>query len=194
MATAWTAPKTWGAATLPSSEMNTYVRDNTTHLKERANVITYTPTIANVDTTTSETTFCSFSVPANDMEDGDMIEVVVVADTLQNTGVSQAASIDLAWGATEGDLIAHSGINTNAQVGIRPWRFWLLRSGSDIEAAASLEVNLATDIWEPVHGMTLASPTFTSTQTVALKMTLGASSASFYYRPQAAFVNHFKAP
>lgn len=53
--TAWTAPKTWNKRDiLTSGDMNTYVRDNTKHLQERANSlmnvarVTYTSAISEV--------------------------------------------------------------------------------------------------------------------------------------------------
>lgn len=56
---AWTTPKTWAALeTLTSTDMNTYVRDNTAYLKNRPSQ-SHIRTTADGDTSSTSTTFAT---------------------------------------------------------------------------------------------------------------------------------------
>lgn len=100
--TTWTTPKTWTAAALPVSDMNTYVRDNSNYLYERI-----TPLYASADqslatssTVMQNVTNLVFAIGANEMWSIQGILLINAANATMDfkIGFTVPASTTMLWG------------------------------------------------------------------------------------------------
>jgi len=141
----------------------------------------YTPMLADVSNTTTETVFLSFYVPASKMKDGDSIDISVFSTVRNDTGSGKALLVDMAWGSSEGDLGSVTlGKNTSDKYQLTTFK--LIRSGNTLWGGAGGEGSSNADFMSAV--------TFSTRQLIQLKGTLPSASASFYVKPQIAQIIH----
>ena len=153
----------------------------------------YKPTLANVVNTTVETTAVSFTVPANQMGDGDLIEMEVGVLVKNNTGATANVGQKLYWGSTVINLVTNQNYWVNNVNEFR-WfyRYRFMRVGSDLWARTGDQGLSRSEYDYPFSSQDrntaglMSAPTFSSAQTVALKITLDSASANYYYKPQQA--------
>lgn len=167
-------------------------------------VAPYTVTRADVANTAAQTTTLSFSVPANDMADGDVLEITTSVLIKNNKGTNGTVAWDWFWGATTVNLFAAVTWTNNATESKYMLAFRLQRVGADLWMfgepgltgdARDLYSRPGYDLSNgaPGHATVMSAPSFTTTQTVALKLTLSAADVNFYFKPQAARVHKFGA-
>ena len=137
-------------------------------------------------------------MPANDMQAGDVILGLMDVLVKNNKGTDGTITYDVAWGSASATLLGGDGVLTRVtwtnsatefkvQVGFR-----VSRVGSDAWATGGIELvnGLISNFpgGSGIKAAAISAPTFTSNQTVALKITLSAADATFYFKPQAARV------
>ena len=154
---------------------------------------TYTATLAQVLNTVSETLILSFDIPANNMADGDLIEIVMSNLEKNNKG-------------TDGTITAKVNVGAGAQVTITSTASFqngateytnermirLQRMGAAVVVLADGLGGFTSNLVSaPVNSYGSSTPAnFTALQTVSLKVTLSAADATFYIKPQSASVFH----
>lgn len=157
----------------------------------------YIATLADVANTVAETTALSFSVGANEMKDGDVIHVWVAFKFKNTSVVSPTITAKWNWGASaQLTFVANSSTTTNASERLWVAEMTMQRVGTDLWfydtitgtnggalPAAVLAVN-SFDLASNSNVGTISAPTFTSAQTVALKITLSSADVNFYLKPQ----------
>jgi hypothetical protein len=157
----------------------------------------YAMTVADVANTTTETTTASFTMPANEMSDGDVLLWILTVKAKNNKGSTGGIEYKWHWGATSVSAGTESytddATERNWILGFLMGRvgadFWVLRritfdSLYDVFSAGYLALTTNTNV-------VTMTPTFSSSATVALKITLDAASASFYWKTQSARVIRF---
>lgn len=155
----------------------------------------YDATLTNV-TDSTQTTTLSFTAPANEMADGDVIVISIAALVKNNKGTDGTATWDLAWGGVSATLVESDCSTTattwsnNANERKKLFWFWVQRIGADLWAGKGGSQALGSNVTGGAGdcAAVLSAPTFSSNQTVALKLTLSATDATFYFKPQAARV------
>lgn len=151
----------------------------------------YIATLSNVLNTASITTFCSFTVPS--MADGDVIEVILSALKKNNKGTSGTATITCAYGAATATIGSGITWSNSATEFNDIYRVTLMRVGSDLWVTQPTLSPDSSALNDGVSNISIVSaPTFGSSQTVALKLTLSAADATFYWKPQGARIRHKK--
>jgi hypothetical protein len=154
----------------------------------------YTPTLANCANTASETTVLSFVIPANQMADQDVIQVIMTGLFKNNKGTSGATvgKVNVGAGA---QVTLHNGTWANSASEYPGAAIWyLIRVGADVKVVW----HLLADINTTPAGMSgsiagISTPAnFTSDQTVSFKVTLAAADATYYWKITSAKVVHFK--
>jgi len=101
----WTNPKTWIAAILPVSDMNTYVRDNTQYLKDDLDsvsnrIIDIDTSDTTVSNTTAETTIFTVTVSGNTLDTNDMLRFSHWARVENSTDEDTNVTIRVKFGTT----------------------------------------------------------------------------------------------
>lgn len=186
----WTTPKDWTAIVVTVADLNTHIRDNLNYLKAALDIAPalYATTKADVVSTTAQTTTMSFQVPANEMTDGSVIHIYL-AVKVRSTGGTYTLS--MFWGSSSVTLST-----TSQSAGTEKFHlveFKLQRVGTDLWVRGQ-EGTMASEMQKPFHDLVagntnvavISAPTFTSTQTVALKITLNVNSANDYWKTVAA--------
>ena len=198
---AWTTPRTWVSGELvTASMMNTHVRDNLLYLyglSGAAKYTSYTPTLLPVSNNT-ETAALAFSLPADSMADGDVIDIFLAALYKNNKGSGGNITFKLNVGAGA-QVTINSGATTASDVATEYKSTVFARF-----------MRVGSSVWVPNRGggypfsgnpfgtnneiIGVSTPAdFTNANTVSLKVTLDATHANFYYTPQSAHVGHRKA-
>lgn len=179
--TSWTTPKTWTGVALPSSEMNTYVRDNSNYAKERlSHYINAVSTDVTKSSTLAEETLWSYSVPGNEMTSTGIMNCRFIFIVTNNKGTTGTVTFKFYVGANSWTFINATSV-TNGSTYNGVVDLWirgdgttsLQRLGGEYAytnggAGAStgfIEATTATDI--------------TTSQTWKITGTMNASSASF---------------
>lgn len=151
----------------------------------------YTPTLANVANTASQTTTVSASIPGNDMADGDYIDMMFTVLGKNNKGSGGTISLDMFWGSGNVNILSGQPWTDNANE--FKGMFWLrvVRVGSDLWVSTANSSNGGIASFGGTQSgwtapLVISGPTFSSTQTLALKVTLSAADATFYFKPQGA--------
>ncbi len=193
------------AALAPGTKGNALTSDGTNWVS-KGTCVTLPATLTNVVNNT-ETAAVIFTVPANTWADGDFIQISIAALEKNAKGSDGTILAKVNAGAGSQITIANGTTWTNNATEFKIVRgFWLVRVGGDVwiqavstnvsatnslMGAQSFESNQAgTNI--AVSG--ISTPTnFTSDFVVSLKITLSATDAAFYYKPQSARVVQFKA-
>lgn len=162
-------------------------------------VAPYTPTLANSNGTT-QTTVASVPVLANEMAIGDRLFWDIDFLIKNNKGSAGTLTFDWFWGATTGASVTGANIADNATERRYRFQFVLIREGSDLWVPSTElnfygvdQVPFSGDLSTASNMGLIAAPTFTSTQTVALKLTCSATHGSFYANAQSARVWRQKA-
>lgn len=158
--------------------------------------VAYPVTLATVSNTASLSTLASWTVPT--MADGDVIEATCTLNVKQNTGGGSTVTWTFAYG---GSSVASSAVTASDDPATykQMLRFVFQRVGANLE----LFSNTGSQALEGVYmrnptvtnqnnTLTVSAPTFTSAQTMAIKVTLGAASANFSYTPTSCSVVHKK--
>lgn len=162
----------------------------------------YAATVTNVVSTTAQTTAISFVVPANDMATGDVILIEVAVKLKNSKGSAGTVTQDLFWGASSITLASAISWANNATERTYLFKYGMQRVGADLWvwsagggwSASPFSMPFAVDLTASAgNAAVIVAPTFTSDQTVALKITLSASDANFYYKPQSATVQKLAA-
>ena len=166
----------------------------------------YAVTRADVANTTAETTTLSFTVPANEMADGDVITVHAAVLTKNDKGTAGTGTFKVKWGATT--VLTGIGVatwNDNAAEMKRFIELRMQRVGNDLWVFGTGNVGDGTTFdtdplgFQRVGNMVVtniaesATPDFTSSAAVVLTLTLSAADATFYFKPQAARAHKFGA-
>lgn len=197
---------------LPAANLNsgtgasssTFWRGDGTWASAAGPITGYTPTLANVANTSSPTNAVAVPIGANVMADGDRLVFEVAGLHKNNKGTDGTITFKLAYGATL-ITIANAIIATNSATEYKDlYQFVAMRVGSDlwvhsalgvaVAAAASWadspDTRAATDVELATarNNVVVGTPTFSSSQTVAIEITLSAAHASFYWNAQAARV------
>lgn len=187
-----------------SASSSTYLRGDSTWAVPAGGTVTgYAVTSADVSNTTTPTNAIAFTVPANAMADGDVIVIHVAVLAKNNKGTDGTVTYKLVWGATS---ITFEDVRTwtnNATEKKALLEFRLMRVGSALWVFGILSGTMAlTAIPIAKASGTLpaadenvqsGTPTFSSSATVALEITLSAADATFYFKPQAARAHRFAA-
>jgi hypothetical protein len=166
-------------------------------------VKTYAPTLQDAGPSDgSEVTIISFTVPANDMADGDIIEVFMSAKFKNNQGSTAGWQLDLDWGSgSDVTLVSttsdwsNSATERNQTLAICTMQ----RVGADLWIAGNGGASYGMNLYQltATGNMTwttservqvLASAPFSSESLVSIKATLEASHATLYCKPQVALV------
>lgn len=182
-----------GGATKFLREDSTFQTVTTT----ATNLVRYTPTLANILNTASLTSFLSFSMPANEMADGDVLDILFAVLIKNNKGSVGTMEVDFVYGGTSVRVTDNAGgfawSNTATE---RKWMFRItaLRVGSDLwvfgpqggGGGISLDSLNGVNPTTTYAGAVSSTPTFSSLATVELKGTLSAADANFYWKPQQA--------
>ena len=116
-----TTPKTWiGNTDLTAADLNTHLRDQLLDLDRRVDrrIVgsRYAVTWTDVEDVTAETTFLSFPVAANDIADGDLLQLRWVATFAANQIYAGALTMRLRWG----DSGRHRGIRDESAERLGP--------------------------------------------------------------------------
>jgi hypothetical protein len=162
-----------------------------------AKTTTYVPTLVSaVDNT--QTALISFTVPANDMADGDILNITFASLLKNNKGTVGTAELLVDWGGVTVPLTDGAGgyaWSNNATERKWLYRIALMRVGADLWAyapvtstALSIDFLGATNPTVAYSGAQVCTPNFASSATVAVKITLSATDATFYFKPQQAYV------
>jgi hypothetical protein len=194
---AWVAPGTAIAGTVLSAAFLNVYRDDLNYLKGVLDTapVSYTPTVADVVSTVAQTATISFTVGASEMADGDVIKIYA-AVKVKSTGGTY--TLDMFWGSSSVNLSS-----TSQSAGSEKFHlveFKLERVGADLWVRGQ-EGTMAADLQKPFHDLAagntnvavISAPTFTSSQTVALKITLNVNSANDYWKTQKARVVRVRA-
>jgi hypothetical protein len=153
----------------------------------------YKPTLNNVVNTTTETTAVSFSVAGGTVGDGDIIEMEVGVLVKNSTGGIANVGQKLYWGSTSLNLVTtQNGWVNNANEFRWLYRYRFMRLGNDLWARTGDQGISRSEYDYPFVSQdrntaaVMTAPTFSSTQTVSLKITLDSASMNYYYKPQGA--------
>lgn len=163
-----------------------------------APTVIYPPTLTSIINTAALTTFLSWSVPANAMLDGDTIEVIFAVLLKNNKGTAGTMEISLDWGGTAITVTdGAGGFAWSNNAAERKWMFRITMQrvvndlwvyGPQSTAAIPMDQPNGTNPTVTPGGAVSMTPTFSSLATVALKGTLSAADATFYWKPQTAKV------
>ncbi len=153
----------------------------------------YTATLADVANTTTETTMIQFTVPANKMADGDMIQIWFHALLKNNKGSAGTVTLSVDWGATSSANFATANQNDNATEREVIKSVVMIRSGTDLiftdQSAADKGPYLLFGYGSWTYAdftVKATSVDFTVNSTVAIRAKLSAAHATFYLKPQTA--------
>jgi hypothetical protein len=209
---AWTSPRTWiPGEFVTASMLNTHLRDNLLFLFGGSKLASYTATKADVNNTVTETDVCHFTVPGGAWSDGDVVKCEIACLAKNNKGttglvtfkvnVGAGAQVQLRQGAGASGTV--SNFNNDATEYRVIFRFFCRRVGSDVWIA-DRDYDFITDTVGNVHAINnpflrdmaicgVSTPTnFTGDNVITLKITLDAANSTYYVKPQAAQVLHFK--
>ena len=162
-------------------------------------VKSYAVTVADVANTATQTTTLSFTVPANAMSDGDVLSIFCTFLLKNNKGTSGTVTVDMFWGSesvTVSPATTQSNSATEQEVSLF---YYATRVGSNLWIFKTIAFfgaqifpwGFSDDIVSRAAGSynnKITAPTFSSDQTVALKITLSAADAAFYWKTQTARV------
>ncbi|HEY6180244.1 MAG TPA: hypothetical protein VIX73_37640 [Kofleriaceae bacterium] len=185
---------------LTAAWLNTYVRDNGNFIKAVLDTapVSYNPTLQNVVNSTARTAVIAFTVGASEMADGDVIEIICSALVKNNFG-SPAVLLEAFWGSTGVALSSATNWTANAAEVKQLLQFRLQRVGNDLwvrgqEATAHPDLQLPTlDLTPGYSNVVTMTPTFTSSQSVEVRLTFSAANAQLYFKPQKARVMKIRA-
>lgn len=166
---------------------------------------TYTPTLSDVANTTTETTALSFVIPANGMNDGDIIEITIPALIKNNSGSFANYTAKVYSGATVIGILASAlsfGDGTDTSEYLVIYKVKLYRVGTylvTIDPAGEGQVKNEMSIWskDPIATGTniyypiTATPDFTASQTITVKIQFDVAHATVYFKPQTSRVYKF---
>jgi hypothetical protein len=177
-----------------------FLREDSTYQNVVSSTITpYTATLADVLNTATETAFLSFTVGANVMNDGDVIEITMAALIKNNKGSNGTATLKAYWGSANVTLHTPTWFNIATEF-IRVVKFIFMRVGTELWSMSTLGAS-GENIWsydtalapENTSYPRITGVDFTISQTVAVKLTFSAADALFYCKPQVARVIQIKA-
>jgi hypothetical protein len=161
-------------------------------------VVSYPATIADVTNTTTTTAFITVTVPS--MADGDWLLATYPALRKNNSGGAVNATYSVAYGAVTGTDGAVSWADSATEFGdILEWK--LVRVGSDLWVFTGVGNEVGplglSGFSPPTRGnkkFTLTAPTFTSSQTVTIRITFASANALTYQKKAgtAAQVEHHR--
>ena len=169
-------------------------------------ITTYTPALTNVSNTTTETTFCSFVVPANTWLDGEVVTVRVGVLVKNNSGsrnsnsvkalVTGASSVTVGSGGWDNSATEFEKVGTLELMRVGTLVFANARSGGTASESGLYTTNYAA--WNYPTGMVsdtgvigansmqMTPTSFASDITVSLRIAMGAAHATQYIKPQGA--------
>jgi hypothetical protein len=148
------------------------------------------PTLANV-TTNSITTF--LSAPISDWADGGIVEVFVSCLTKNNKSSPGGLTFNLTFGGQNIDFATATWAD-NATERANFLRFTAQRVGANVWVGHTAGGSVlpfaeqSASLSETSNVRIVSGPTFTGAQTLAFRLTLDATDASFYLKPQKAIV------
>lgn len=155
----------------------------------------YVTTVADVaNTAAADQTTISFTVPANAMADGDVIEIVAAVLSKNNKGSDGVVTHKIFWGSGSVQIGSDSWTNNASERKVLT-RFSMMRVGADLWCRKSAVGSVSYDDYDySLSNHTsfgdnvgvISAPTFSSDQTVALKLTLSAADVNFYWKSQKA--------
>jgi len=151
----------------------------------------YTPTIASVDNTATKTAVVSFVVPGGEMKKGDVIDVIVIAKTKQNTSSGQNVTFEAAWGTATATMAVQS-MQDSGDEGVSFWSFSLIHESTSLWCGVGVADSTSSNSFNDVRAVEMTGANFAASQSVEIRLTLATAHASFYFRPQAAFVTRRK--
>jgi hypothetical protein len=161
-------------------------------------VVSYPVTIADVTNTTTTSAFATFTVPS--MADGDYLVVTYPALRKNNSGGAVNATYSVAYGGVTGTDAAVSWANSATEFGdILQWM--LVRVGSDLwvytaggNDTSPLALPGMSGTARGNQKFILTAPTFTSSQTVTIRLTFASANALTYQKKAgtAAQVEHHR--
>jgi hypothetical protein len=209
---AWTTPRTWiPGEFVTASMMNTHLRDNLSYLFSTSKLATYAASLANVGpSVATEVTALSFTIPGGTMGDGDVVQVYLQALAKNNKGSTGSPLFKVNVGAGAQVTVGSGAVyNNDANEYAVPQSFAMQRQGNDVKvfnifspvsgivSPGAIQESYSFSILQFQGGVSrgwgTSTPTnFTGDNLVSLKITLGVSDATFYYKPQIALVTHLK--
>jgi hypothetical protein len=144
----------------------------------------YAPTLLNV-TSTGETDVLSWTVGANEMADGDVLYIDLAIQLRNSSGGAITPTIKFKWGATSATLGSGAWSNV-AATRTHLFHFRVQRVGNDLwlldpssSAQTGLEsLNYDLTAASAVTAQVMTTPTFSSSQTVKLTVTLASYNAT----------------
>jgi len=159
----------------------------------------YSVTLADVDNSSASTTVLSATIGANDINDGDVIDIRVTGLAKSNTGGAPRVWIDVAYGGTASTTIVADRIWSNdtpeysLMYGVR-----IMRVGSDLWV---MDLNTTTDADMHLDGgieqnvqakgsniVKIVNPGFTTEKILALEYKFDTANANLYFKPQSGLV------
>jgi len=155
----------------------------------------YNSTWANVANSSAATDALTFTVPAGDMADGDVIIADVVVKARNGTAAAQSPVLKWFWGGTNVTLPT-TALSGPTGERVLSWQFKLQRFSTSIGVYAPLGNTRPAGWWDDwasgtsTHTMlTLANSSFaTASETVKLQVQLSTSDATHYINIQTACV------
>lgn len=186
---AWTTPRTWSFGELVTAALlNTHIRDNLNILKTSVandgklafNPKCYNTTLSSISNSTTPTLIASWTVPANELATGNMIDFPCLVDVFNNTGSSQNVTFTAYYGGTTVDLGSTLSFSSSATHGIVFARLHMARVSSTLYVRFTGtnpdDVNFTTNAWAASTNTVNMAPTFSADATVGLRVTLGTAS------------------
>lgn len=164
----------------------------------------YDSTLTQLLNTTSETSLISCTIPANDMSDGDRLEIWFAVLGKNNSGSTATTTTKFKWGSVVhtfgGGTSSWDGSATEFKI------FGLVvvqRIGSDLWLNGEQNAITYTPrirMWQEqnlggnsvTNASVMSAPTFDSGQTVAITLELSVAHATTYCKPQAATIIRYK--
>lgn len=181
------------------SEPDTYVSDLAA-TEVAAKVRVYTPTLVSVENSSVQTTFLSFTLPANSMADGDYVVMTVAALIKNNAGAPKTALFAGLVGANYTTLYTPTWADSATEYQAM-YRFTFMRVGSVLwynvpgyagGAWIPLDASYAGAALGVSYGVASGAVDFTVANTVGVGVTLASAHANLYLKPQSASVLHVK--
>ena len=183
-----TTPKTWiGNTDLTAADLNTHLRDQLLDLDRRVDrrIVgsRYAVTRADVEDTTDETTCFSFPVAANDIADGDRLQLRWVATFAANQFYAGNLTMRLRWG----DTVVTVASATNLRNRLASTTYFTIdafRAGANLVCAAQSSGDAdKINLFFGFGGVETITPALDAAHTVALSMELSSGmNTDVYYR------------
>ena len=183
--TSWTTPKTWTAATLAVSDMNTHVRDNENYLKERLGYLNLDTTLTGISNSASETDLWTVTYPGNEMTATGLVIFRCAYQIYNNKGSDGTYTIKFYVGANSVTLFnaVTTSTGTYSYHNMELWIWGNNSTSSQTIGGGYSGLAGATTATGKAFAVGTTATDITANQTWKLTGQLSAASASFTVTP-----------